>query len=427
MRLLTSQFDTIPCAPTKMAPKRSGTLGAFAMSILRSNLVVRLEIPAAVGIALIVQTMISLIAASIPVLAPEIAAAGGWNVDLIAFYGPILYLAAFFVSFQVPNILTRIGGMGLGLGCIALSVGGLLCLLPMSIMAAAAAPLAIGAANGGMNPASSQILGPRTTTQTAGLIMAIKQTGVPLGGVLAGILVPVFVLRSGWRGTVLWFALAGVAIIVTLLPTVGWLNGSTNSSRQAFRPLGPAKHVLALGGMRSFIVAAMTFIAMQQCLRSFFTVYLVNGLGLSLDVAGLAFGASQAAGIVGQVIWAVAADRVIRPHSVMAIIGVLMTAAALLTASFTPSWPVSAIIAVSMLLGITAAGFIPVVLGEVARRSPPAQIGALTAGANVFLIVSMLVAPLVFGAIASTLSYGAAFVVLAAFALAGSIIATTQR
>jgi MFS family permease len=397
------------------------------MSILGSNLVVRLEVPAAVGVTLIVQTMISLLAASIPVLAPEIAADGGWSVDLIAFYGPILYLAAFFFSFQVPNILTRVGGMGLGLGCIALSVVGLLCLLPMSIMAAAAAPLAIGAANGGMNPASSQILGPRTTTQTAGLIMAIKQTGVPLGGVLAGVLVPVFVLCSGWRGTVLWFALAGVAIILTLLPTVGWLNGSVNSSPQAFSPLGPAKHVLALDGMRSFIIAAMTFAAMQQCLRSFFTVYLVNGLGLSLEVAGLAFGTSQAAGIVGQVLWAVAADRMIGSHSVMAIIGVLMTVAAVLTASLTASWPVFAIIAVSMLLGITAAGFIPVVLGEVARRSPPAQIGALTAGANVFLIASMLVAPLVFGAIASTLSYGAAFVVLAVFALMGSSIATTHR
>jgi len=85
------------------------------------------------------------------------------------------------------------------------------------------------------------------------------------------------------------------------------------------------------------------------------------------------------------------------------------------------------IVPLSMLLGITAAGFIPVVLGEVARRSPPAQIGALTAGANVFLIASMLVAPLIFGAIASTLSYGAAFVVLAVFALMGSSIATTHR
>jgi len=397
------------------------------MSILESNFVVRLEVPAAVGLALVVQTMISLLAASIPVLAPEIAADRGWSVDLIAFYGPILYLAAFFFSFQVPNLLARIGGMGLGLFCIALSVAGLVCLLPMSIMIAAAAPLAIGAANAGMNPASSQVLGPRTTTQTAGLIMAIKQTGVPLGGVLAGILVPVFVLHSGWRGTVLWSALAGVAIILALVPTVGWLNGSVNVGAKAFRPLGPAKHVLALNGMRSFIIAAMTFAAMQQCLRSFFTVYLVNSLGLSLDVAGLAFGMSQAAGIAGQVIWAVAADRVMRPHAVMTIIGVLMTAAALLAASFTPSWPLSAIIAVSMLLGVTAAGFIPVVLGEVARRSPPAQIGALTAGANVFLIASMLAAPLVFGAIASTLSYGAAFAVFAALALAGAGIATTRR
>ena len=50
-----------------------------------------------------------------------------------------------------------------------------------------------------MNPASSQVLGPRTTAQTAGLVMSIKQTGVPLGGVMAGALVPMLALHSGWR------------------------------------------------------------------------------------------------------------------------------------------------------------------------------------------------------------------------------------
>lgn len=383
----------------------------------------RLEVPMAVGLSLIVQTMISLFAACVPVLAPAIAIDSGWNVGLISFYGPILYLAALFFSFQVPNILRRVGGMGLSLICVVLSGVGLALLLPGNIALAGAVPLAIGVANGGMNPASAQILGPRTTARTAGLIMAIKQTGVPLGGVFAGILVPILVLHSGWRGTVAWFVFASLIAVTCLLPTVRWLNGGQSPNPKPFRPLEPIRHLLAMDGMRSFIITAMTFVALQQCLRSFLTVYLVHSVGFSLPVAGLAFGASQAGGIFGQILWAVVADRILRPHTVMGIIGLLLTIAAALTAAFTPNWPLAGIIAVAMLFGITAAGFIPVVLGEVARRSPPSEIGAMTAGANIFLIVSMLVAPLLFGAIASTLNYSAAFVALAACALTGSVIA----
>ncbi len=393
------------------------------MSILELKVSGRLEVPLAVGLSLIVQTTIALLAACVPVLAPAIAADTGWNVNLITFYGPILYLAAFFFSFQVPNILRRVGGMGLSLICVGLSGVGLALLLPMNLALAGLAPLALGAANGGMNPASSQILGPRTTPRTAGLIMAIKQTGVPLGGVIAGLIVPILVLHSGWRGTAVCFVLASAVAAIGLLPTVRWLNGEQSPNPRPFRPLEPIRRLLALDGMRSFIVSAMTVVALQQCLRSFFTVYLVHSVGESLEVAGIAFGTSQAGGILGQVLWAVMADRLLRPHTVMAIIGFLLAIASALTAFFAPGWSLTAIIAVSLLFGLTAAGFIPVVLGEVARRSQPSEIGAMTAGANIFLIASMLVAPLVFGAIASTVGYGAAFIALAACALGGSVTA----
>jgi MFS family permease len=381
----------------------------------------RFEIPAAVASSLLVQTVNSLLAASIPILAPQIAVDSGWSVDLIMFYGPILYVAALGFNFQVPNILRHTGGMGLGLICVVLSVVGLLCLLPLSSVFAVVAPMWIGAANAGMNPASSQMLGPRTTSRTAGLIMAIKQTGVPLGGVLAGVLVPLFVLQWGWKGALFSFVIVGLMTVLFLFPTVRWLSGSAQKS-QAFRPLEPAKRALALPGMKSFIMAAVTFGATQQYLRSFLTVYLVNSLGLSLTVAGLAFGASQAAGIVGQILWAVISDRVLSPHATMALLGTLMTVAGILTGVLTSHWPVAGIIAVTMLFGLTAAGFIPVVYGQVARLSPPGDVGAITSGTNIFILSGMLVGPLVFGAIASTFSYSTAFAALTICSLFGAII-----
>ena len=127
---------------------------------------------------------------------------------------------------------------------------------------------------------------------------------------------------------------------------------------------------------------------------SFFVVYLVTDQQLGLVTAGVAFSVSQAAGMIGQVGWAALSDRVLSVHAVMAIIGTLMSAAALCTASMTPHWPLDAIIVVAAVYGISAAGYLPVLLGEVAKRSPPGQVGALTSGAQLFPLCGSILGPL---------------------------------
>jgi MFS family permease len=381
------------------------------------------ELMPAVLISLVVQTMISLFAAGIPVLAPAIAATRGWNASVIALYPTIVYVTAILMSFQIPSLLWRMGGMGLSLACIAVSAAGMLLLLPPSAAAAALAAVAIGCATSAMNPASAQVLGPRTTSRTAGLVMSIKQTGVPLGGVLAGALVPILVQRCGWRTAAAELAVAGSLLAIMLLPTIRWLNGGAAATRPAaFRPLDPVKHLLGIAGMPTLLLASVTFNGMQLCLRSFFTVYLVSNQRLSLVDAGVAFSVSQAAGMVGQVVWAALSDRVLSVHVVMAIIGTLMTAAALCTAAMTPHWPLVAVVLVAAFYGVAAAGYLPVLLGEVARRAPPGQTGALTSGAQLFPLGGSILGPLAFGGIAALAGMPAAFVMAAASTFVGTII-----
>jgi pimeloyl-ACP methyl ester carboxylesterase len=83
------------------------------------------------------------------------------------------------------------------------------------------------------------------------------------------------------------------------------------------------------------------------------------------------------AGIAGQIVWATISDRFLTAHTVMAAIGFLMTAAALLTAALGPDWPVLSVIAVAAIYGVSASGFVPVLLGELIRAAPPGQAGAL--------------------------------------------------
>lgn len=118
------------------------------------------EIIPAVLISLVVQSMISLFAAAIPVLAPAIAAARGWNAAAIALYPLIIYTTAALLSFQIPGLLWRLGGMGLSLASVAVSASALAILLSPYAAAAALAAAAIGCATSAMNPAS---LAPRSS------------------------------------------------------------------------------------------------------------------------------------------------------------------------------------------------------------------------------------------------------------------------
>jgi len=258
--------------------------------------------------------------------------------------------------------------------------------------------------------------------------MSIKQTGVPFGAMLAGVLVPRLVLRSGWHQAVVELAAGGVALAILVLPLVRWLNGPPVADKaRLFQPFEPARQLAAMPGMFKLLIASMTFVAMQHCLRSFFTVYLVHNLGFSLGVAGLAYGVSQAAGIAGQIVWAIVSDRLLTAHTVIAAIGVLMTSAASLTAAFRPDWSVPSIIAVAAIFGVSASGFLPVLLGELIRKAPPGQAGALTSGSQVFLTPAALVGPLLFGGVASVLDYSTAFATLAACTLVGSVMVATTR
>lgn len=406
--------------PTVEQPQRNARQMSRISQTCRAG--THLDVPAAVFISLLVQMTMSLFAASVPVLAPAIASERGWNPTIVALYPIIVYVTAILVSFRIPELLFRMGGTGLSLASLMISGAGLLLLLPPYAVVAVSASAAIGCGIAAMNPASSQVLGPRTTARTAGLVMSIKQTGVPLGGAMAGALVPMLASSFGWRMTAVELAVVGFALAIVLLPSVNWLNGAGTAKPAALRPLDPVRHLLAMPGFPPLLLASLTFSGMQLCLRSFFVVYLVTYQRLGVVTAGIAFSVSQAAGMIGQVGWAALADRLLSAHVVMAIIGLSMSAAALCTAAMTPHWPHGVIFAVAAAYGVSAAGYLPVLLGEVAKRSPSGQVGALTSGAQLFPLGGCILGPLAFGGVAALTEMHAAFVLAAASTLAGTAL-----
>ena len=142
------------------------------------------------ALTLVVQVLSSLVALSVPVLAPSIAAARSWDASLIGYYPGLMYLAALGICVFGLPVLNGFGPMMLSLVSVVVSAAGLAFMLAPVQGVLAAGVLVIGLGYGPVVPATSQVLGTATPPRYANLIFSLKQTGAPLGGLLAGLSVP---------------------------------------------------------------------------------------------------------------------------------------------------------------------------------------------------------------------------------------------
>lgn len=296
------------------------------------------------------------------------------------------------------------------------------------------AALLIGLGYGPVTPASSQILAATTTPARMNFVFSLKQTGVPLGGLLAGATLPWLSTVASWQAALAALAICGVVVAVL----AERLRGAFDSMRP---PAGPASLAPAAGrpsrgyraspfgdalrapGLRALVAASILFSACQLSVSGYLMVFLTREAGIALTQAGMLYAIAQGAGIVGRMAWGHLADRCGSPRAVLVVLGALMAAAMALAALFTPHWPVLALVAASALLGATAIGWNGIYLGEVARLAPPGRVASTTGAALFFTYFGVVAGPPAFGQLAQRVdSLGLAYLALAAVPLLAVVL-----
>ncbi len=282
----------------------------------------------------------------------------------------------------------------------------------------------LGAAHGLVNPASSAILAVAAPARVRSMIFSIKQTGVPLGGAVAGTLVPVMLLWTSWQYAVLALALAAAAFIAMLVPfrRIYDRDRGLDQRMHLRRFTAPVAEVWSNRPILELALVSGVYSAVQMSFTTYLVSYLKLELAYSLVAAGLMFSAAQIAGVLGRVLWGAVADHVVEPRRVLAMLGLTMALCGVAAALFTVSWPFPAVLAVCVLYGATAVGWNGVFLAEVARLAPEGRVAIVTGGTQFFTFAGVLIGPPVFGAIAAaTGSYSAGFVLIAALPLAAGV------
>ena len=373
----------------------------------------------ALAVTLAIQAFTSLAATATAVLAPEIGPAVGMTPKLIGVFVGLVYLGAMLASLASGGYIERYGPIRVSQVCILLCACGV-ALVCGPAWALPLAPVLIGLGYGPITPASSQVLARTASPRRMALTFSIKQTGVPLGAALAGALLPVFALGSGWRAALLTVAGAGVLVALLAQPTRAALDvGLARDHRVSLgRLFAPLKLVARNPKLVELTLTGFVYAATQICLMSFLVVYLTEALGRSLVTAGLALTVANTGGIIGRISWGAVADRWLPPRRMLGALGLVAGACGLVTASFGSDWPPLPILVVCALFGASAIGWNGVQLAEVARHSPPGQAGAITGASGFVTFAGVVVGPPLFALlVALTGSYGIGFAVFGAGSL----------
>ncbi len=365
---------------------------------------------------LFIQAMVSMALLTLPVMAPVAAKDLAVSPALVGVYVAITYLGAMLSSLTSGTSVTRFGPIRVSqLGLVLCAIGLCLCAVPW-LPATGLGAFFIGLGYGPITPASSQILTRTTPAHQMSLVFSIKQTGVPLGSMSAGAIVPSLMLGIGWQLSLISVAL--VCLISAILSQP--LRHEMDQHRQVGMKLNfntllaPIRMVLSHSTLATMAGCSFMFSMVQVSLTTYLVTYLHDDLSYGLVAAGLLLSITQMGGIVGRVAWGYVADHYLNSQKMLASLAISMTLCAATTPLLLPILPVYGVWTLLLLFGASAIGWNGVYLAEVARQAPEGKASVATGGTLTFTFLGVVVGPPLFGGLATLFgTYGAGFGALA--------------
>jgi MFS family permease len=372
---------------------------------------------------LAIQALVSMAVLTPPVFAALAAPEIGVSANAIGVYTSLVYAAACLSSAASGGPIRRHGAIRLSQACLIACALGLVLTATASLALVLGGAVLLGLGYGPVTPASSHLLIRQTPPARRALVFSIKQTGVPVGGALAGLLVPALVLALGWRGAALAAAALSVLAAVAVEPVHKSLDSDADPSARGERGvLSAIRLVLDTPPIRRLALASLAFSAMQLCFSAFVVTFLTERIGLALVTAGAVMAAAQIAAIGGRILWGWVADRFLPTRQLLGLLGLVMAASATALSLVTPDWPVAAIAAVTIVLGASGLGWNGIYLAEVATLAPAGKAGLVTGGALSLTFLGIVIGPALFSLVVEASgSYRPAFLAASCFAALAAV------
>lgn len=265
-----------------------------------------------VGVSVAVIAAGTFMSVSLGVLAPELRDQFGFSRAEIGLLTSFYAIGGALSSPIAGRLTDRFGParvLGLSLLLMACATaGGALARSGPVLMAAA---FVAGWGYGGMNPATNVIVAGRLG-QRLGFFLSLKQTGVPIGGFAAGLVLPAVAIAYGWRWAfaVGAFLTAGAACTAVLVRGAAMLGGgeAERGEPPAAAPDPPPSRTLRRDQV-AIVVYGFLMAGCQWVLVAYLVLSLHDGRGWSLREAGLTLSAMTAVSVFGRLVWGWLSDR----------------------------------------------------------------------------------------------------------------------
>jgi MFS family permease len=367
-----------------------------------------------VAILTVAHTIGTISVLTLAAIAPVAAKAYGVPVYTIGYQASLIALGIIVALVFGGNLslrwgATRVNQAGLllvSLGAAGLGIPSLATIVPAS--------LSIGIGYGAMTPSASHILIRFTPAHRRNVVFSFKQSGVPLGGAIAALLMPVIAVTAGWQWAL---GLVSAAALLMALAMERW-RPRWDDDREPATPLAanPVRAIAIIWQRRRLRLLALAgagIVASQICMQSYTVAMFVEELQVPLVEAGWILTVAQAGGVCGRLFWGWYADVRRDALLVLAWLAATLVLATLGIGTLAWAWPRPLVYVLFFVLGATASGWNGVFLGEVARVAPPGQVSPATGGALFFVNVGSVAAPIVFATAFSSFGrYSAAFALL---------------
>lgn len=385
---------------------------------------------------LLVQVTSAFLSRLVPTIAPVLQDERGISESLIGYLAGFATVGSIAFLLAGGPMMRRYGPIrSLQLGLVASAIGIALIAAPTTLALFIGMTL-VGLGYGPSAPAGTEVLQRYSPPQHRSLIFSIKQAGVPIGGVLAGLILPALVNWFDWRACLVFAVFIVVVCIMSVQPMRAAIDAGRDRSQHvalsAFLSwsniMAPLRTVFATPQVARIGMTGATLAISQGAWFAFLVTILVSNADLTLTQAGLLFAAMQATGVPGRIGLGYVADRLGSGRLTLIIVGILSAITSLTLALITPHWPFPMLLAFFALAGITVSSWNGVQLAEVARLSPAETLQDTSSGATVLIFLGYVVGPAGFALLQQlTGSFAPGLVVIAGLALVGSAVLAKTR
>ena len=387
--------------------------------------------------AMLIQNTFSYVCQiSMPILADRIAD----NYDISrAWLGLYLFIQ------NIASIITAMccGGFILRYGSVRISqwallmMGGSLFIVSFKILWLYPIGAILLGLGGVLTPASSHLLAKVCPPKIAALIFSVKQTGVPLGSLVGGLLIPFLLglsiyvasLKSSIHvdafGAAFITGIIVYLIVIILQPVRNYFDADRQPGvKISFSNITETmKTVISTPQLRDLAFGSFSFGGLQAIFAGFFILFLIDGLGFNETEAGTAFAVASFTAVGARIFWGYIGSVYLSARIVLGFIGIFAGIAAIFTGFYNESWSYTLILLVAILYNVTALSWHGILLAEIARLTSRDTVAGVTGGVLAFTSIAMMTYPAFYGIILGiTDSYSLGFILCSIPSFIGGVI-----